>query len=77
MRTDGKENVKERIKVFENEKYITYLYIFENGNSYKDTVLKWKQKHFSRKTAEDTEDKIDKRLEKWIDKRCRDELQNL
>ena len=47
MKIDEKENVKERIKVFENNQYITYLYIFENGNSYKDTVLKWKQKDFS------------------------------
>ncbi len=44
MRIDGKDKVKERIKVFENDRYITYLYIFENGNKYTDTVYKWKQK---------------------------------
>ena len=44
MRIDGKDNVKERIKVFENDRYITYLYIFENGNQYKDTVPKWTRK---------------------------------
>lgn len=43
MRIDGKDKVKERIKVFENDRYITYLYIFENGNKYTDTVAKWKQ----------------------------------
>ena len=43
MRIDGKDKVKERIKVFENDRYITYLYIFENGNKYTDTVPKWKQ----------------------------------
>lgn len=46
MRIDGKDKVKERIKVFENDRYITYLYIFENGNKYTDTVPKWKQKDF-------------------------------
>ena len=30
MKIDGKDNVKERIKIFENSKYTTYLYIFEN-----------------------------------------------
>lgn len=48
MRIDGKENVKERIKVFENDRFITYLYVFENGNSYNDTVTKWKQSSFER-----------------------------
>lgn len=47
MRIDGKDKVKKRIKVFENDQYITYLYIFENGNKYTDTVPKWKQKDFS------------------------------
>ena len=44
MTIDGKENVKKRIKVFENDRYTTYLYILENGNKYKDTVSKWTQK---------------------------------
>lgn len=44
MDIDGKTNVKERIKIFENDDYITYLYKFENGNQYTDTVSKWKQK---------------------------------
>lgn len=46
MRIDGKDKVKKRIKVFENDRYTTYLYIFENGNKYTDTVPKWKQKDF-------------------------------
>lgn len=71
MKIDGKENVKERIKVFENEKYTTYLYIFENGNSYTDTVNKWKQTYFSKKTAGDMEDRLEKQWEKWINKRCK------
>ena len=44
MDIDGKTNVKERTKVFESDDFITYLYKFENGNQYKDTVPKWIQK---------------------------------
>lgn len=46
MRIDGKDNVKERIEIFntENSNYITYKYVFENDNSYNDTVPKWTQK---------------------------------
>lgn len=46
MIIDGKENVKERIKIYENKYFITYLYIFENGNSYRETKPKWIQKDF-------------------------------
>lgn len=63
MKIDGKERVKERIKVFENDKYITYLYIFENGNSYRDTVDKWKQKDFGYRTIYNVEDRL---MEKYI-----------
>ena len=63
MKIDGKEKVKERIKVFENDNYITYLYIFENGNSYKDTVDKWKQKDFGYRTIYNVEDRL---MEKYI-----------
>lgn len=58
MRIDGKDNVKKRIKVFENDKYITYLYIFENGNKYTDTVPKWKQKDFGQRTIYNVEDRL-------------------
>ena len=58
MRIDGKDKVKERIKVFENDRYITYLYIFENGNKYKDTVPKWKQKDFGQRTIYNVEDRL-------------------
>ncbi len=44
MDIDGKTKVKERIKVFESNDFTTYLYKFENGNEYKDTVPKWKPK---------------------------------
>lgn len=63
MKIDGKEKVKERIKVFENDNYITYLYIFENGNSYKDTVDKWKQKDFGYRTIYNVEDRL---MDKYI-----------
>lgn len=43
MNIDGKVNVKERIKIFESNDFTTYLYKFENGNKYTDTVTKWKQ----------------------------------
>lgn len=48
MRIDGKDNVKERIEIFntKDSNYITYKYVFENDNSYNDTVPKWKQKDF-------------------------------
>ena len=66
MKIDGKEKVKERIKVFENDNYITYLYIFENGNSYKDTVDKWKQKDFGYRTIYNVEDRLmDKYIKEW------------
>ena len=49
MRIDGKDNVKERIEIFNrpDSNFITYKYIFENENYYNDTVDKWKQKDFS------------------------------
>lgn len=59
MKIDGKDNVKERIKVFENDRYITYLYIFENGNKYKDTVPKWKQKDFTDVIYKTQEEKLE------------------
>ncbi len=46
MNIDGKTKVKERIKIFESDDFITYLYKFENGNQYTDTVPKWKRKDF-------------------------------
>ena len=60
MTVDGKVNVKERIKVSENSKFITYLYIFENGNSYRETVSKWKQRDFKTEIKQTQEDKFDK-----------------
>ena len=44
MNIDGKTNVTERKKIFESEEFTTYLYKFENGNEYTDTIPKWKQK---------------------------------
>lgn len=58
MRIDGKDKVKERIKVFENDRYITYLYIFENENKYTDTIPKWKQKDFGYRTIYNVEDRL-------------------
>lgn len=49
MDIDGKQNVKERIKVFENDSYTTYFYVFENGNGYNDTVNTWNQSSFERR----------------------------
>ena len=60
MTVDGKVKVKKRIKVFENNKFITYLYIFENGNSYKETVSKWKQRDFKTEIKQTEEDRLDK-----------------
>lgn len=69
MTVDGKVKVKKRIKVFENNKFITYLYIFENGNSYKETVSKWKQKDFETSICETPEEKIEKQLDKIVYRR--------
>lgn len=69
MRIDGKDKVKERIKVFENDRYITYLYIFENGNKYKDTVPKWKQKDFTDKIIKTPEEKLESQLDKLVYRR--------
>lgn len=60
MRIDGKDKVKERIKVFENDRYTTYLYIFENGNKYTDTVPKWKQKDFTDVIYKTQEERLEK-----------------
>ena len=69
MRIDGKDNVKERIKVYENDRYTTYLYIFENGNQYTDTVPKWKQKDFGTEIYKTPEEKIESQLDKLIYRR--------
>ena len=69
MRIDGKDNVKQRIKVFENDRYITYLYIFENGNKYTDTVSKWKQKDFKNNICKTEEEKIESQLDKMVHRR--------
>ena len=60
MRIDGKDNVKKRIEIFntEDSNYITYKYVFENGNSYNDTVPKWKQKDFGQRTIYNVEDRL-------------------
>ena len=70
MRIDGKDKVKKRIKVFENDRYITYLYIFENGNKYKDTIPKWKQKDFGTEIYKIPEEKLESQLDKLVYKRC-------
>ena len=69
MRIDGKDKVKERIKVFENDRYITYLYIFENGNKYTDTVPKWKQKDFTKTIYKTPEEKLEGQLDKLVYRR--------
>ena len=70
MRIDGKDKVKERIKVFENDRYTTYLYIFENGNKYTDIVPKWKQKDFGTEIYKTPEEKLESQLDKLVYKRC-------
>lgn len=60
MRIDGKDNVKERIEIFNrpDSNFITYKYIFENENYYNDTVDKWKQKDFGYRTIYNVEDRL-------------------
>ena len=61
MNIDGKTKVKERIKIFENDNFTTYLYKFENGNQYTDTVPKWKQKDFGNNVVRyDIEKRLDR-----------------
>lgn len=69
MKIDGKDKVKKRIKVFENDRYTTYLYIFENGNKYTDTVPKWKQKDFTDIIYKTPEEKIESQLDKLVYRR--------
>lgn len=69
MRIDGKDKVKERIKVFENKYYTTYKYMFENGNSYNDTVPKWKQRDFGTEIYKTPEEKLESQLDKLIYRR--------
>lgn len=70
MRIDGKDKVKERKKIFENKYYTTYKYVFENGNSYNDTVPKWKQTDFGTKIYQTPEEKLESQLDTLILKRC-------
>ena len=70
MRIDGKDNVKSRKKIFENKYYTTYKYVFENGNSYNDTVPKWKQKDFGTAIYKTPEEKLESQLDTLILKRC-------
>lgn len=58
MRIDGKDNVKERITIFDGPDFTTYKYIFENENYYNDTVPKWKQKDFGYRTIYNVEDRL-------------------
>lgn len=60
MTVDGKENVKEKIKIYTGENYTTYKYIFKNGNSYKETISKWKQRDFKTEIKQTEEDRLDK-----------------
>lgn len=71
MNIDGKENVKERIEIFDSKDFTTYLYKFENGNKYLDTVPKWKQKDFDHniRILKTPEDKIESKLGTYIYKR--------
>ena len=69
MKIDGKDKVKKRIKVFENDRYTTYLHIFENGNKYTDTVPKWKQKDFTDIIYKTPEEKIESQLDKLVYRR--------
>jgi hypothetical protein len=62
MNIDGKEKVKERIKIFESDDFTTYLYKFENGNKYKDTVPAWKRKDFGVYVHRTPEDKIESKI---------------
>jgi hypothetical protein len=70
MNIDGKVNVKERIKIFESDDFTTYLYKFENGNKYTDTISKWKQKDFKYNVYKTPEERLENRLDTLILKRC-------
>ena len=64
MTIDGKENVKERNKVYEGKYFITYKYIFENENSYNETQTKWVQKDFTTSIIKTPEEIIESQLDK-------------
>jgi hypothetical protein len=69
MNVDGKTNVKKRIKIFDGPDFITYKYVFENGNYYNDTVPKWKQRDFGSRIYLTPEEKLENQLDTLILKR--------
>lgn len=64
MTIDGKENVKERIKIYSGKYFTTYRYIFENGNSYIESKEKWRQRDFTKSITKTPEDLIENQLDK-------------
>ena len=64
-----KEGVKEKIKVYENKYFITYKYILENGNSYKESEPKWVQKDFGNSVTITPEEHMERQLDKLIYRR--------
>ena len=61
--------VKEKIKIYENDSFITYLYRLENGNSYRECEPKWVQTDFSKSILQTPEEHMEKRLDTIIDRR--------
>ena len=59
-----KDNLKEKIKIYENKYFITYKYVFENGNSYRESVSKWLQRDFRNYTLLTPEECLERHLER-------------
>ena len=66
MNIDGKVNVKERIEIFDSDYFTTYLYKFENGNKYPDTVPKWIRTDFKNSTIYNVEDRLSKKGKDYV-----------
>lgn len=69
MAIDCKENVKNKIKIFENDYFTTYCYEFENGNKYNECETKWIQRDFSLSVFLTPEERLERRLGDLIYKR--------
>lgn len=65
---DGKCDVKTRTMVFETNKFITYLYEFENGNKYKECQPKWKQTDFTKYVNATNEEKLDNHIDRILNR---------
>lgn len=69
MNIDGKEGVKEKREIQRTRYFITYRYIFENGNYYNESKPNWTQTDFGTDVKQSPEDAIERHIDKLINRR--------